>query len=128
VLENAVLYSPRWEEIEVSVCPNGSITVADRGPGIPICDREHVFERFWRGTGSALKVPDSVCRSPKTSWQGMVDRYWSMITRRAGLSLCCHSACTGLEGFLSFNPWGLSSVRLAVPKPDRPIASLADRE
>jgi signal transduction histidine kinase len=55
VLENAVLYSPRWEEIEVSVCPNGSITVADRGPGIPICDREHVFERFWRGTGLGIE-------------------------------------------------------------------------
>ena len=55
VVENAVLYSPRGEEIEVSLCPAGSVTVADHGPGIPISDREHVFERFWRGAGLGIE-------------------------------------------------------------------------
>ena len=49
LLENAVLYSRSGDEVEVGVTADGVVSVADRGPGIPVADREHAFERFWRG-------------------------------------------------------------------------------
>ena len=35
----------------VSTHPDGTITVADRGAGVPVADRERIFDRFWRGKG-----------------------------------------------------------------------------
>lgn len=52
LIENAVAYSPVGEEVVVAVSGNGSVSVCDRGPGIPIADHEHIFERFWRGKGA----------------------------------------------------------------------------
>ena len=40
--------------------------VADRGPGIPPADLEHVFDKFYRVTGTARKIGSglglAVCR------------------------------------------------------------------
>jgi signal transduction histidine kinase len=55
VVENAVLYSPQGDEIEVRVVDDGTVLVADRGPGIPVDDRERIFDRFWRGKGSGVE-------------------------------------------------------------------------
>jgi signal transduction histidine kinase len=52
LVENAIAYAPQGSEIVVSVDPAGSVRVADRGPGVSIADRAHIFERFWRGKGS----------------------------------------------------------------------------
>lgn len=52
LVENAIAYAPFKSEVVVSVGPAGTVSVADRGPGIPAGDREHVFKRFWRGEGS----------------------------------------------------------------------------
>jgi two-component system, OmpR family, sensor histidine kinase TctE len=49
LVENAVAHSPRGEEVMVEVLPAGGVSVADQGPGIPIDQRERIFERFWRG-------------------------------------------------------------------------------
>jgi len=49
VIENAVAHSPPGEEVVVSVDRDGSVNVTDHGSGIPREDREHIFERFWRG-------------------------------------------------------------------------------
>jgi signal transduction histidine kinase len=54
IVENALLYSPRGDEAEVCIGPDGTVSVADHGPGIPDVDRERVFERFWRGKGAAI--------------------------------------------------------------------------
>ncbi len=48
LLGNAVKYSPAGSPIRVRVA-GGSITVSDRGPGIPPQDRAWVFDRFSRG-------------------------------------------------------------------------------
>jgi signal transduction histidine kinase len=55
LIENAVFYSPPHTDVAVSVTRDGTVSIEDRGAGIPIVDREHVFERFWRGrqVGSA---------------------------------------------------------------------------
>jgi signal transduction histidine kinase len=51
LVENAVTYSPPGTEVKVATHPGGSVSVADQGPGISEEDRQHVFERFWRGKG-----------------------------------------------------------------------------
>ena len=54
LLENAIVYSPRGEEVTVRVDRDGSISVTDRGYGIPAEQRERIFERFWRAKGNAV--------------------------------------------------------------------------
>jgi signal transduction histidine kinase len=75
LLDNAVKYGPEGQIITVRItpCDQGGegggrvrISVEDHGPGIPLADRERVWERFWRlerdrgsavaGTGIGLAV------------------------------------------------------------------------
>ena len=76
LVSNAVKFSPPGSHIEVSVGPadGGRIArleVTDNGPGIPPSDREHVFERFYRGaatrsiagSGIGLAVVDQLVRA-----------------------------------------------------------------
>jgi two-component system sensor histidine kinase KdpD len=51
LLENAHKYSPRTMPVDILLARAGSmiaISVADRGPGIPIAERERIFEPFYR--------------------------------------------------------------------------------
>lgn len=51
LLENAAKYAPPGSPIDLLVARRGDtveIAVADRGPGIPPAEREHIFERFYR--------------------------------------------------------------------------------
>ena len=52
LIENAVTYAPVGDEVKVTVDTEGKLSVSDHGPGIPVLDREHAFERFWRGKSS----------------------------------------------------------------------------
>src|SRR6516225_1981688 len=52
LVENAVTHSPVGEEVTVEVLADGRVNVADHGPGVPVDQRERVFDRFWSG-GSA---------------------------------------------------------------------------
>ncbi len=54
LLENAIAYSPKGEEVTVRVERNGSVIVTDRGCGIPPEHRERIFDRFWRAKGNAV--------------------------------------------------------------------------
>src|SRR6266478_10044880 len=51
LIENAVAHAPPSSEVTVSTSANGTVSVADRGPGIAAEQRKHIFERFWRGSG-----------------------------------------------------------------------------
>jgi signal transduction histidine kinase len=53
LIENAIAHTPRQSEVDVRVLPDGSVSVADQGPGIPPEDRPRIFQRFWRGRGVA---------------------------------------------------------------------------
>jgi signal transduction histidine kinase len=58
LLANALKYSPPGSPVELGVADGaGSVVfrVADRGPGIPAADLPHVFERFYRGKGTAAR-------------------------------------------------------------------------
>ncbi|MER8972681.1 MULTISPECIES: HAMP domain-containing sensor histidine kinase [unclassified Mesorhizobium] len=52
LVENAVHYTAPKTEVTVSTYPDGSVSIADQGPGILAEDRERVFRRFWRGSGA----------------------------------------------------------------------------
>jgi signal transduction histidine kinase len=52
LLDNALRYGPPGQAVSLSTtCEEGhaGLRVADRGPGIPAEEREHIFERFHRG-------------------------------------------------------------------------------
>lgn len=49
LIENAVAHGPPGSEVTIAVHLDGSVTVSDRGPGVPPADRAQVFKRFWRG-------------------------------------------------------------------------------
>ncbi|MDP4501614.1 HAMP domain-containing sensor histidine kinase [Nonomuraea turcica] len=57
LLENAAKFDDGAEPIEVHIC-QGTITVSDRGPGIPADDAARVFDRFYRA-GTARGLPGS---------------------------------------------------------------------
>ena len=66
LIENAVVHGPPGEPVAISLvyaAGRAAITVRDAGPGPTEADREHLFERFWRGSdaigraGSGLGLP-----------------------------------------------------------------------
>jgi len=59
LVENALRYSPPRAPVEIGATRQGEslrFTVADRGPGIPVEDRERIFAPFFR---SATSTPDA---------------------------------------------------------------------
>jgi signal transduction histidine kinase len=48
LVENALAHTPPGTTVEIDVAADGTLRVKDRGPGVPIGDRELIFRRFWR--------------------------------------------------------------------------------
>ena len=76
LLENALRYSPSGSGVTIVAAP-GRIEVCDRGPRVPMGERELVFERFRRGTvgtagppGHGLGLP--IARELVREWGGEV--------------------------------------------------------
>jgi two-component system sensor histidine kinase MprB len=57
LLGNANKFSPPDTSIEI-VVSDGTVVVRDKGPGIPVADRERVFDRFYR-TDVTRSMPGS---------------------------------------------------------------------
>ena len=58
LLDNAIKYTPQGGPIEISISrlsPENFVRIAvrDRGAGIPLEHREHIFERFYQAGGGA---------------------------------------------------------------------------
>jgi signal transduction histidine kinase len=49
LIDNALRYGPPGQVITIATTRPAGLSVTDRGPGIPVEEREHVFERFHRG-------------------------------------------------------------------------------
>jgi two-component system, NtrC family, sensor histidine kinase GlrK len=52
LVSNAIKYSPRAGQIDISLSPQSGhavLDVADHGPGVPVLDRDRVFESFYTG-------------------------------------------------------------------------------
>ena len=64
LLDNAIRFSPPGETVRVRVgqddiLPHSvTVSVQDRGPGIPTADQSRVFERFYRGDKSRARKGD----------------------------------------------------------------------
>ena len=70
LIENAIAYSPAGSEVMVITYPDGRISVADPGPGIPREHRDQIFQRFWRGkrvkpqgAGLGLAIVNEIMRA-----------------------------------------------------------------
>jgi signal transduction histidine kinase len=48
LVENAIRHTPVGTEVEIVLDGEGTVSVLDRGEGIPASDRELIFQRFWR--------------------------------------------------------------------------------
>lgn len=77
LVDNACKYAGRNGSVDVSVHVAGNrvvLRVDDTGPGIPVGQRQLVFDRFHRGTetpggtGLGLAIADSVVRATDGSW------------------------------------------------------------
>jgi two-component system sensor histidine kinase KdpD len=100
VLENAIRFSPRGSEIAVTGSHDDSVVrvrIADQGPGIPIADREHVFEEFYRrdagggraGTGLGLTIAHAIVKAHG-------GRIWAEATPRGGAAIAFEIPAAGV--------------------------------
>jgi two-component system sensor histidine kinase KdpD len=63
LIENAVRHTPETEPIDISVQVSQeymTVSVADRGPGIPPADRERVFDKFYRVLEKQSATPRNI--------------------------------------------------------------------
>jgi two-component system, OmpR family, sensor kinase len=77
LIDNAVHYTPRGGAVDVAVTvKNGQACwiVTDTGPGIPVEERERVFDRFYRrdvagagGSGLGLAIVQRVAQRHRAS-------------------------------------------------------------
>jgi two-component system, OmpR family, sensor histidine kinase KdpD len=82
LLENALKYTPTHSPIEISATATGAapaqtvtLSIADRGPGLPTGDEERVFDKFYRGqqvTGSSVGLGLSICRGMVAAHKGRI--------------------------------------------------------
>ncbi len=85
LLTNAIKFTPSGGAVDLDVrhdplTRTATLTVSDNGPGIPVADRPHVFERFYRsdatrsvvGSGIGLAVVDQLVKAHGGS-VGLVD-------------------------------------------------------
>lgn len=76
LVENAIKFSPRGAAVELSACAVDDVvrfTVEDRGPGVPVEDRDRIFGRFQqtpagrnipgRGVGLGLTICREISRA-----------------------------------------------------------------
>ncbi|WP_449341716.1 sensor histidine kinase [Streptacidiphilus cavernicola] len=115
LLDNAVKFSPPGGAIDVRL-QAGTLTVRDRGPGIPAEDLPHVFDRFWRSP-SARQMPGS----------GLGLAIVAQTVREAGGEVTLAAAEPGADGSTG---GALATVRLpgapTPPPPTPPTVPAAD--
>jgi two-component system sensor histidine kinase MprB len=58
LVDNAVKWSPDGGPVAVTTTRAGTVSVSDRGPGIPAADLPYVFDRFYRSP-AARSLPGS---------------------------------------------------------------------
>lgn len=68
LFDNAIKYAPKGTPLELSATESFytvTVELADRGPGIPPGEEEHIFEKFVRGraTGGGVGLGLAICRS-----------------------------------------------------------------
>lgn len=51
LVDNAIQHTAAGKSVDVAVGLDGSVDIADRGPGVPATERDRIFSRFWQGEG-----------------------------------------------------------------------------
>jgi two-component system, OmpR family, sensor histidine kinase TctE len=91
LVDNAIAYAGEAGTVTVRARAAGKaeLEVEDSGPGIPIEERERVFDRFYRvagsntpGSGLGLSIAADICKSHDASI--------SLLTPASGRGLCVH--------------------------------------
>lgn len=59
LLDNAFKYVSAGGQVHLSLAPGPVLVVSDDGPGVPVADRPHVFDRFYRGNAGHGERPGS---------------------------------------------------------------------
>jgi PAS domain S-box-containing protein len=74
LLSNAIKHSSRGGDIRVRIRSGATVTVEDEGTGISSTDLPHIFERFYRGKGSAegFGLGLSICKELTEKMGGSV--------------------------------------------------------
>ncbi|MBU7579203.1 MAG: HAMP domain-containing histidine kinase [Porphyrobacter sp.] len=88
MLDNAIKYVPSGGRVAVTLEPGPVLVVADDGPGIDPCDRERIFERFYRGRALG----------EETSGSGLGLALARAIAERHGLALTLEEPLAGGPG------------------------------
>jgi K+-sensing histidine kinase KdpD len=80
LLENAMRYTPAGSPLEIEAkAADGEalVEVRDEGPGVSEAEREHLFERFFRGAGShgdgGVGLGLTICRAIVDAHGGSID-------------------------------------------------------
>ena len=81
ILSNAIQFSPMDGDVAVRIFQEEEhvcLLVQDGGPGIPQRDRDHIFERFWRGDPSRSRLTGgsglglAIVKAIVERWQGVI--------------------------------------------------------
>jgi signal transduction histidine kinase len=48
LVENALTHAPPSTTVDIEIAAAGALMISDRGPGVPVAEREQIFRRFWR--------------------------------------------------------------------------------
>ena len=101
LLSNAIQFSPRGGEVRIEIFSDEEkcwLSITDQGPGIPPEDREHIFDRFWRGDPS---------RSRQTGGSGLGLAIVKAILEKHDGVICVESSDVGG-----------AMIRIGLPKAD----------
>lgn len=115
LVENALRFTAEETEVEISVDPAGSVTVSDRGPGIPPQERELLFRRFWQG---ARRKPRDGARDTTPRDTTPRDSQGHEASGGAGLGLAIAQRIAETHGGslrISDNPGGGARFTLLLP-------------
>jgi two-component system OmpR family sensor kinase len=94
LMDNALRYGGSPGEVRVSVRPDGAqalLMVEDNGPGVPLEERERVFDRFYRGEAARHRRADG-------SGLGLAIAAW--IVRRHGGAISLEASELGGAKFV----------------------------
>ncbi|HTS89225.1 MAG TPA: sensor histidine kinase KdpD [Gemmatimonadales bacterium] len=79
LLENAARHTPPGTRVEITAQQTSSgveVTVADRGPGLPVGEEDQIFEKFYRGAsaepGKGVGLGLTICRGIITAHGGRI--------------------------------------------------------
>ncbi len=92
LLENALRYTPEGSPIEIGIQRQDNalqVSVADRGPGIPLAERELIFTKFYRiaqiGHSRGLGLGLAICQGVVQAHDGQI---WVEAREGGGSAFC----------------------------------------